>query len=120
MINYIIVGLGGFTGAIGRYLMGTLPFSTNTFPGNTLLINFIGSLAIGFFSCALGNNSPKLSLFITVGVCGGFTTFSTFSLEVVKLLEGGKIPQGVIYIAASLVLCISGVLIGRYFASVTH
>lgn len=117
LTNCLIVGLGGFVGAVCRYLAG-LPFSS-TFPVGTLLVNVMGALLIGFFT-ELSNKviplNPRLLLFLTTGVMGGFTTFSTFSLETVNLLEMGRTALGVCYASLSLVLCLAGVIVGKWCA----
>ena len=117
MLKCLFVGLGGFVGAVCRYLVGTA-FSalTLTFPLATLLINFVGAVIIGIiteFSSKIVPINSNLLLFLTVGVCGGFTTFSTFSLETVNLFEKGKISLGVMYVFASIILCLIGVFLGK-------
>lgn len=112
-----MVGLGGFLGAVSRYLLGLIPIRDATpFPFITLLINFVGSFAIGVISQLAYNNNTESSaftLFLKVGVCGGFTTFSTFALESGDMLRGGREWTAVVYMLASLVLCVSGALFGR-------
>lgn len=92
MINCIIVGLGGFLGAVLRYLIGLLPVNIqNGFPVKTLGINIVGAFVIGLV-VALGAKkewNPQLILFLKVGLCGGFTTFSSFALETSQLIEQG-------------------------------
>ncbi len=113
---WICVGLGGFVGAVCRYFMGRLPLPVlpADFPLTTLLINLLGAVAIGGIvalseTAAIG---PSWAAFLKTGVCGGFTTFSTFSLETWKLLEKGKWGAGGIYAALSVTLCIAGVWLG--------
>jgi CrcB protein len=117
MIKVLFVGLGGFVGSVLRYLCGLLLFKYSTnFPLHTLIINFVGSFAIGFimdFSTKISPINANILLLLTVGVCGGFTTFSTFSLETIHLFEKGKIVLGIGYIFASLILCLFGVLLGK-------
>ena len=116
MVECLCVGLGGFTGAVLRYLIG-LNFSPTThFPFTTMLINLTGAFLIGAvteFSSQFVPLHPNLMLLLTVGLCGGFTTFSTFSLETVTLFESGKILLGAAYALLSVVLCLVGVLLGR-------
>ena len=120
MYNCLMVGLGGFLGAAARYLLGLIPFQNITsFPIVTLLINFIGSFAIGVisqFSTDSGSADSPLTLFLKTGVCGGFTTFSTFALESGDMLQGGRGFMAALYIVLSLVLCISGAVLGRLAA----
>lgn len=118
MANIIAVGLGGGIGAIFRYLISLIPIK-NTIPLLTLLTNFMGALLIGVLTGLVlnGHNiSDKKMLFWKTGICGGFTTFSTFSLETVKLFQDGKAAYGLIYIILSVVLCIIGVIIGEYIS----
>lgn len=120
LINCLAVGAGGFFGSVFRYMIGLIPFlNRHSLPYHTLLVNVIGAVIIGMAvkyseDCQWMNGS--LLLFVKVGVCGGFTTFSTFSLESLGLLEGGKIGTFCIYAAASVSLCILGVLLGRWVA----
>ena len=115
MMNCLYVGLGGAVGATGRYLMGHIPLPKLSFPLMTLIINFLGAFLIGIISAAAvkhGSGSSPLVLFLKVGVCGGFTTFSTFALETTTLFEGGKILMGMLYIVLSVCLCMGAVLAG--------
>ena len=112
MVSCICVGLGGFVGAMCRYLCGLIPIASS-FPLITLLINIVGSLLIGFITTISGQwMSPHLLLFLKTGVCGGFTTFSTFSLETFQLLGDGKPGIAVAYAAFSIILCLAGVFLG--------
>lgn len=117
MLKCLFVGLGGFVGSVLRYLCGLLLFKYSTnFPFHTLIINFVGSFAIGIimdFSMKISPINANILLLLTVGVCGGFTTFSTFSLETIHLFEKGKIILGLGYIFASVILCLLGVLLGK-------
>ena len=112
-VNCLLVGAGGMLGTIGRYLLGLLPIKTQGgFPIITLAINLIGAFCIGLivaFSGRSGNTSPQLLLFLKVGICGGFTTFSTFSLEAVQLLQNGKFVAAFSYMILSVALCVAAV-----------
>ena len=84
MLKFLYVGLGGALGAILRYSFSFLPIASN----KTIFINIIGAIVIGFvsfFSKNIKVLDHRLVLFLTTGLCGGFTTFSTFSLETVQL-----------------------------------
>ncbi|MEA4964744.1 MAG: fluoride efflux transporter CrcB [Oscillospiraceae bacterium] len=121
MINCLAVGFGGFLGSVCRYLIGLLPLgSSGGFPYKTLLINVVGALALGFLSVwatKLPSVPASIVLMLKVGICGGFTTFSTFALESSALFGGGKPGQAVLYIAASLCLGIAAVFAGQRLAS---
>lgn len=113
-INVLLVACGGALGAVGRYGISLIGFH-GSFPLLTLLTNLLGALAIGIVVGLVEN--PKANLFLKTGVCGGFTTFSTFSLETLNLMEGGKSGLGIAYAALSLVLCILGVWLGKSISS---
>jgi CrcB protein len=84
----------------------------------TLLINFIGALVVGIITEISGECPPLTSdkmLFLEMGICGGFTAFSAFGLETLMLLEEGKNETALLYIGASVVLCIAGVVLGEMF-----
>ena len=109
------VALGGALGAVSRYLCGMLPFlQRGIFPLPTLLINLAGAFLIGLIAAQRGAQSSSAVLFLKVGLCGGFTTFSTFSLETVTLLSNGKSGLAAAYVALSVVLCLLGVVLGQW------
>lgn len=116
----LIVGCGGFIGAAIRYLVSD--FCTKNFknpiPYGTLVVNILGAIIIGFVIQLSLNSivSPKAKLFITTGICGGLTTFSTFSLESINLFTSGKIEMGIINVVLNLFLSLIGVLIGQSIA----
>ncbi len=114
IVECLCVGAGGAIGAITRHLMGYLPLKHESgFPFITLLINIIGAFVIGLivgFASKNADMDPRLILFLKVGICGGFTTFSTFSLESSQLLTSGKWGLGGLYIFASVLLCVAAVL----------
>lgn len=110
MMNFICVFLGGGTGAVLRYLVSEgwkhWQGPTLAFPWPTFIVNVLGSLLIGLFythSQAWGL-SPSTRLLLTTGLCGGFTTFSTFSYETFSLLRGGMYGTCALYVGLSLVL----------------
>ncbi len=105
-MNVIIVGLGGALGAICRYLITLLPVNPeNGLPIKTFLINVIGCFVIGLVAAFAAKNAlnPKVVLFLKVGICGGFTTFSSFALETEGLLEKGSTGIAMLYVILSLV-----------------
>lgn len=117
MIECIIVGAGGFIGAICRYLIGMIPLKEGcVFPIKTFTINIIGSFIIGVIAAlAMKTNSlnPKIVLFLKVGICGGFTTFSSFALETNDLIKDGKINIAVLYAVLSVAAGIIAVFAGQ-------
>lgn len=119
VIGMLCVGAGGFIGAVGRYGLGLIPLASGL-PLMTLLINFAGSVAIGAVAeaaeLAAGALPREAVLFLKVGLCGGFTTFSTFSLETLDLIEGGQYALAGAYALVSVVLCVAGVLAGKMLA----
>ena len=117
-MSFLFVALGGALGAIGRYAISLIPIKTD-FPILTLITNIIGAILIGFIVGIVSNKdtvSDNAVLFWKTGVCGGFTTFSTFSLEAFSLLEKKAYLSGGIYIVLSAASCILGVLLGKKIA----
>ena len=117
-MNFVFVGLGGALGAIGRYAISMIPIKTE-FPFLTLITNILGAVLIGFISgmvSAKQDVSQNTVLFWKTGVCGGFTTFSTFSLEAYELFEKGSNILGLVYAVVSVVSCILGIICGKKIA----
>lgn len=118
----LLVALGGAIGTIGRYLiaLATLPIS-QTVPWGTILINVAGSFLIGLFgtlTLAQGRYPvpEAVRLFVMVGVCGGFTTFSSFSLQTLDLLRGGALWRAGLNVSVSVALCVAAVALGHGMA----
>ncbi|MDG2089814.1 MAG: fluoride efflux transporter CrcB [Gammaproteobacteria bacterium] len=114
---YLAVAFGGALGALSRYWMYNtwIKLAENQFPYVTLIINIIGSLLIGVaFVLLVERNLIGLELrnVISVGFLGAFTTFSTFSMDALSLLEQGQISLAAIYIVASVVICILAAWLG--------
>ena len=117
-MGFAFVALGGAVGAMGRYAISLIPVKTS-FPFLTLITNILGAMMIGFIVGTISNRedvSQNTLLFWKTGICGGFTTFSTFSLEAFNLLEKKEYFAGGSYILLSVVFCILGVLCGRKLA----
>ena len=109
-----MVGLGGSIGAMLRYVIMT-SWKTNNFPFQTLFINIIGCLCIGIvlaFSQKTNLLSSDIKLFLATGICGGFTTFSTFSAENFLLLKSGEYVTAALYIFVSVAICITATFVG--------
>ncbi len=111
-MSFLFVALGGALGSVLRYAISLIPRKT-VFPFLTLITNFIGAFAIGFVVGIVSEKSPNTLLFWKTGVCGGFTTFSTFSLEAFSLFEKKLFVLGGLYVVLSVGLCLSGVLFGK-------
>lgn len=114
MLEVLCVGAGGFVGAVARYLMGLVPYEGD-FPLMTFLVNFLGAVFIGIIAETTSLTSllsPNATLFLKTGVCGGFTTFSTFSLETLALFQEGNYLTGGAYAMGSLLACLAGVALG--------
>ncbi len=121
-MSFLFVALGGALGAIGRYAISLIPVKTG-FPILTLITNIIGAILIGFIVGVVSNKSnasDNTVLFWKTGVCGGFTTFSTFSLEALSLFEKKSYLFGSIYILLSVSFCVLGVLLGKRIALLLH
>ena len=117
-MGFLFVALGGALGAVGRYAISLIPVKTD-FPVLTLVTNIAGAVLIGFVvGVAAGreNASQNAVLFWKTGVCGGFTTFSTFSLEAFRLLENKAYIPGGVYIVLSVACCLFGIYCGRRLA----
>lgn len=115
MKQILLVALGGAVGAVCRYGLSLLPISAK-FPWGTLAANLAGALIIGFLAGLAAQRSnfpPELNLLLKTGFCGGFTTFSTFSLETVSLLQQHRYLAGGGYVALSLAGCLCGVVLGQ-------
>lgn len=116
MLECLFVGLGGFIGSVARYLIGLIAVETASgFPVKTFAINLLGSFVLGIVSeTALRDPafSRNLVLLLQIGLCGGFTTFSTFSSEALKLLASGRHTTAIVYMFASVVLGLVAVYVG--------
>ena len=122
MNQLLAIAAGGAVGSMLRFLMSTWvhSFASRGFPYGTMTVNVLGSLAMGFlfvvFLDRLADNAV-LRAGILIGALGGFTTFSSFSIETFNLIEQGDLVRAMLNIVGSLILCVSatwlGVMIGR-------
>ena len=115
----VAVALGGAAGSVARYLVGVGSGKVFglAFPWGTLIINIAGSFLIGVFAELFAlkwNLSQAAQAFLTVGICGGFTTFSTFSLDAYLLMQRGEWWPAAAYVVASVVLSIGALVAGLY------
>lgn len=108
MVHCLIVGIGGFIGAVLRYLITLIPMKENTlFPYKTFAVNILGAFAIAVIAILyskMKKPNAELLLFLKVGICGGFTTFSSFALETFDLLKLGATIQAAVYVILSVVI----------------
>lgn len=123
-MNALLVALGGAFGSVLRYSLAELFYAlgARAFPYGILTVNILGCFFIGFFSVWLvakfGSTHLLWRSAIIVGVLGGFTTFSSFSLDAVNFLQQGMFLKAMIYIALSLVCCLAATYFGMFVARV--
>lgn len=112
----LFVGLGGMAGSMLRFLISqwVLKFTPGTATSATLLVNIIGSLLLGFLFHFASKMDRSYFLLATTGFCGGFTTFSAFSVENIDLLVTNNVSSALLYIGLSLVLCLAAAGCGWY------
>jgi CrcB protein len=111
--DILLVGAGGFVGSASRYALSAAMATASVkagFPLGTFAVNTVGSLLIGMLIAVLPNNGWQQ--LCVAGFCGGFTTFSAFSLDAFRMMRGGEHSTAVIYIAASIVVCVLLVWLG--------
>lgn len=123
MLNILAVFLGGGFGALARYL--TSLYMTKVLAVNlplvTFTVNIIGSFLIGFLYILFvqkSDLSPALKLALTVGFCGGLTTFSTFSLELFEMVKNAQYLHAFVYAILSVIICLIAVTVGVYCAKI--
>ncbi|HEY2177730.1 MAG TPA: fluoride efflux transporter CrcB [Caulobacteraceae bacterium] len=119
MITYLWIALGGALGSVARYGASSLiaGWFGQTFPLGTLAVNVSGSLVIGFFAALTGPDgrllaAPDMRQFVMIGLCGGYTTFSSFSLQTLTLAQDGEYVRAGANIVGSVVLCLVAVWLG--------
>ena len=122
MIQVVAVGVGGALGSLARFGLSTWVYALfgRNFPYGTFVVNVLGCLAMGFLFVLFTDrlsDSTVLRAGVLIGVLGGFTTFSSFSIETFNLIDQGEVAKAALYVIGSFFLCISstwlGVLIGR-------
>ena len=123
MASYVLIGLGGALGSLLRawVAMAMARLTGPEFPWGTILINIAGSFLIGFVAALTATDGrtqglAELRTFLMVGFCGGFTTFSSFSLQTFDLIRSGAWPRAIINVVLSVVLCIAAVAVGHSLA----
>jgi CrcB protein len=118
-MNYVLVFIGGGLGACARYWLSGFVFRwvEPNFPYGVLIVNILGCLVIGFLMTGFEERfmiNPSLRIFLTIGILGGFTTFSSFSYETISLIKDGEFFYASANIGASVILCLTA----SYFGSV--
>ena len=113
MMQVLLVALGGALGSVARYGVGfaAARWLGLGFPWGTLTVNIVGGFAMGLLAARIGSEQENLRLLLGVGVLGGFTTFSAFSLETVRLMEQGPAPA-MLYVLASLIVSVGACWLG--------
>jgi fluoride exporter len=127
MENYLWVAIGGALGTTARYWLSGVVASLvgETFPWGTLVINVTGSFVIGFFAALTGPDGrvfvgSTARLFVMVGLCGGYTTFSSFSLQTLNLMNDGEWVNAGANIGLSVILCMIAVWAGAMLAGTVN
>lgn len=124
MLNYFWIAVGGALGSVARYWASGFVASRigETFPWGTIIVNVSGSFVIGFFGTLTGPDgrllvSTTARQFVMIGLCGGYTTFSSFSLQTLTLAQDGEYLAAGGNIVLSVVLCLLAVWLGHIAAS---
>jgi fluoride exporter len=127
MLSYMWVAIGGALGTTARYwLSGVVARSVGeTFPWGTLVINVTGSFVIGFFGALTGPDGrlfvgSTARQFVMIGMCGGYTTFSSFSLQTLNLMNEGEWFRAAANIGLSVLLCLIAVWVGVVLANLVN
>ena len=118
-LTYLWIALGSALGGCARYAMGSAvaQWLGTGFPWGTLSVNILGGLLIGFLASTFESTTARQ--FLMIGFCGGFTTFSSFSLETLNLLRAGEPTKAALYAVASVIACLAAVWLGHMAASST-
>jgi CrcB protein len=124
MLAYLWVAIGGALGSVGRFWLSGFVAGRvgETFPWGTILVNITGCFIIGFFNTLTGTEGrwlvpPAARTFFLIGVCGGYTTFSSFSLQTLTLAKDGEWLRAGANILLSVILCLLGVWLGHVLAA---
>lgn len=127
MLSYFLVAVGGALGSVLRFwISGVVAESSGqTFPYGTLVVNVSGSFVIGLFAALADSQgrwlvSPSIRLFVMIGLCGGYTTFSSFSLQTLTLAQEGEWLRAFANGAGSLLFCLAAVWLGYSFVTLLN
>lgn len=120
-MTLLLIAIGGLIGTVARYLMtGIIPPGDSGFPRGTLVVNVLGSIALGFlmrYGTDTMQWSPAVRSALTIGFCGAFTTMSTFAYETVQIASAGQVMRTGLYVALTAIGCFGGVVAGSSLAS---
>jgi CrcB protein len=124
-MTYLWIALGGAIGSVGRawLAVAVARLTGPQFPWGTIVINIAGSFVIGGFSALTAPQAgrlmvpPEARAFVMIGICGGFTTFSSFSLQTLDLARGGQAGWAAANVAVSVALCLAAVTAGHFLAA---
>jgi len=125
-VTYLWVALGGALGSMGRFWLGAqVARYVESFPLGTMIINIIGSFVISFFGTLTAPDGRLFApadarVFVMVGICGGFTTFSSFSLQTLTLAQDGEWLYAGLNVVGSVVLCLVAVWLGHVAATLIN
>ena len=117
-MNILLVFIGGGLGAVARYLLqgAVYRFTGASFPYGTIVVNILGCFTIGLLMSSMEERfmaAPSLRIFLTIGILGGFTTFSSFAWETLGLLSVKDVLRAALYVGGSIFLGLLGTLLGR-------
>lgn len=120
MLTYLWIAIGGALGSVARFWLSGVVANRfgETFPWGTILVNITGSFVIGVFATSAGSEgrwlvSPAFRQFFMIGICGGYTTFSSFSLQTLDMVRDGEYLHAGANVLFSVVLCLIGVWLGH-------
>jgi CrcB protein len=127
VLAYLLIGIGSALGGMARYFAQSVfaAITGGTFPYGTMFVNVTGAIVIGFFATFTGPDSRFVvgvptRQFVMVGLCGGYTTFSSFSLETLNLIRNGEIVPATLNAIGSVVLCLIFVWLGHVTAAILN
>jgi CrcB protein len=129
MLSYLYVAIGGAIGSVARYwlsgLVASSKFFGQSFPWGTIIVNITGCFIIGLFNSLTVSEgrmaaSPDFRTFFMIGICGGYTTFSSFRLQTLTLAQDGEWLYAAGNVLISVVMCLLGVWLGHLLATTFH